>query len=87
MTTIDMQTKILARTLYEIRVLLANYLGSTAEGDPAVRYAAHLAYALHNQALELLDNKSFNVNEAINQITVVDKMFSERLNETLRKLT
>lgn len=45
------ENKILAFAVYELRLLLAGHLGSEATADPAVRAAAHLAYALHNQAL------------------------------------
>jgi hypothetical protein len=44
------EMRLLAHALFEIRVLLAGYLGSTNEGDPAVRRAADQAYALHNEA-------------------------------------
>lgn len=44
------QAKVLAQAIYEIRVLLSGYLGSENEGELPVRQAAHLAYALHNQA-------------------------------------
>jgi len=45
------QTKILAFAVYELRLLLAEHLGSDAKGEEPVRAAAHLAHALHNQAL------------------------------------
>jgi len=71
------QAKILAQAIYEIRLLLSGYLGSEAEGDMAVREAAHLAYALHNEALAVLDGKSFSEKQAISKIGVVDAMFNE----------
>lgn len=75
------QTKILAQAIYEIRLLLSDYLGSEAEGDIAVREAAHLAYALHNDALTVLDGKSFNEKHAISKIGAVDTMFNERFSQ------
>ena len=44
------QDQVLAFAVYEIRLLLAHHLGSDDTPDPSVRTAAHLAYALHNQA-------------------------------------
>jgi hypothetical protein len=71
------QAKILAQAIYEIRILLSGYLGSEADGDIAVREAAHLAYALHNEALAVLDGKSFNEKQAITKIGAVDAIFNE----------
>ena len=51
----DTQTKILAQALFEIRLLLSNYLGSDNSADLCVRLAAHLAYALHNEALSVME--------------------------------
>jgi len=41
----ETQAKILARALYEVRLLLSGYLGSQTVADINVRQAAHLAYA------------------------------------------
>ena len=51
------QFKLMSAAIYEIRVLLSGYLGSESRGDPCVRLAAHLAYALHNQAEGVIDGK------------------------------
>lgn len=71
------QTKILAFAVYEIRLLLAGHLGSEDTTEPAVRAAAHLAYALHNQALAVLEGRSFDPAEAVKAIARVDKAFGE----------
>lgn len=39
----DAETKIIAKALSEIRLLLSSYLGSENEGPLDVRFAAHLA--------------------------------------------
>ena len=49
------QARILAPGIHEIRLLLAGYLESQNAGDPVVRRAAHLAYALHHEALSIID--------------------------------
>ena len=81
-TTID-QAKILAFAVFELRLLLAGHLGSNADGEPATRAAAHLAYALHNQALAVLEDKPFDTAEAVEAIAKVDKMFGENFVQQL----
>lgn len=73
------QTKLLAQTVYEIRLLLGNYLGSTNTEDPCARLAAHLSYAVHNEALAVVEGKSFDVALAIEKIKAIDKMFGESM--------
>lgn len=75
------EAKVLALAVFEIRVLLADYLGSENKGDLPVRQAAHLAYALHNQALAVLEGKSFNVVEAINGFGFADQVLGARFAE------
>jgi len=59
------QTKAVALALHQIRILLSGYLGSHVEADIQVRQAAHLAYALHNEALALVEGGGFD-SEAVN---------------------
>ncbi len=78
------EARLLAHALYEIRVLLAGYLGSTNDGDPAVRRAAHLAYALHNEAAAVAEGRTFSVEAALQKLAAVDAMFGERYAERFR---
>jgi hypothetical protein len=71
------QSKILAQGIYEIRLLLSGYLGSQNSGDPAVRRAAHLAYALHNEALSVIEGGTFDSAKALDKVRAVDTMFEE----------
>ena len=71
------QIKFLAQAIYEIRLLLSGYLGSQNKDDAPVREAAHLAYALHNEALAVIEGKDFDTEQAIFKIRDVDKMFNE----------
>jgi hypothetical protein len=71
------QAKILAQGIYEMRLLLSAYLGSQNEGDPLVRRAAHLAYALHNDALAVIEGGTFDTTKAVDRIRAVDAMFQE----------
>ena len=77
------EIKILAFAVYELRLLLAGYLGSEAVGDPAVRAAAHLAYSLHNQALAVLEGKTFSTSEAEASIAHVDRLCGENFLQRL----
>ena len=81
------QAKVMALALYEIRLLLSGYLGSENDGDMPVRQAAHLAYALHNQALAVLGDKSFDVLDAIKALkfsdTVLGAEFTDKFNRLL----
>lgn len=60
----DLEKRLLAATVYELRVLLAGQL----DDDGPVGDAARLAYALHNQALAVLEKKSFNVGDALQRL-------------------
>jgi hypothetical protein len=82
--TLD-QAKILAFTVFELRLLLAGQLGNEADGEPSVRAAAHLAYALHNQALAVLEGRSFDPIAAVEAIAQVDKRFGENFVQQLRE--
>jgi hypothetical protein len=68
------QERMFAKAIYEIRLLLSGYLGSSSEGDIAVRQAAHLAYALHNQALQSLAGDAIDFEGTLGSIASVDNM-------------
>jgi len=77
------QNQILAFALFELRLLLAGHLGSDAKSEPEVRAAAHLAYALHNQALAALENRPFDTRQALEAIARVDAEFGENFMQQL----
>lgn len=77
------ETKILAFAVYELRLLLAGHLGSNPTSDPALRVAAHLAYALHNQALAVLEGRTFSTAEAEAAIASVDRLCGESFSQRL----
>lgn len=73
--TIDESNRIMAAAVYEIRLLLANYLGSECDADPEVRLAAHLSYALHNAALAIMNGSTeIDVNEIKSRIVTARKI-------------
>ena len=71
------QNKLIALALYEIRLILASQLGSENETDTSTRVASHLAYALHNEALAVLEGKSFDIDKALRKIESIDKILGE----------
>lgn len=70
------QDQILAFAIYEIRLLLNHHLGSEDTPDPAVKAAAHLAYALYNQADAILQDGTFDPKQAIEALSSVDQMLA-----------
>lgn len=63
-TAKDLEKRLLATTVFELRVLLAGQL----DNDGPVGDAARLAYALHNQALAVLEEKPFDVDDALQRL-------------------
>lgn len=74
MGTDSAQVQLIANALYEIRVLLSPYLGSENGAPTDVRIAAHLAYALHNEASVLSEGGTFDVTTALNKVTAIDNI-------------
>ncbi|WP_291519396.1 hypothetical protein [Acidovorax sp.] len=66
------EAKVLAQAIYEIRMLLSHHLGSGVDADLSVRLAAHLAYALHNEALAVIEGNGFDVAEAVKRVANID---------------
>jgi hypothetical protein len=80
------EARVLAEALYQIRQLLSGYLGSTRPGDPAVRMAAHLAYALHNEALATVEDGGFDVDQAVAKVAAVDAIFDSNFAESIQRV-
>ena len=68
--------RLIAMALYEIRLLLTSYLGSESEAATDVRAAAHLAYALHNEAAALAEGNDFDVEEALRRVEAIERIVS-----------
>jgi len=79
------QAKLLANALYEIRQLLTPYLGREVDAPMEVRMAAHLAYALHNEALAITEGSSFDIRVAIRKVSAIDNIL--HVNEAARLVT
>ena len=81
------QAQLLAFAVYEIRLLLGAHLGSDSTSDLSVRTAAHLAYALHNEADSILHGGSFDVQRAVERLGAVDNLFASNLESRLMEAT
>ncbi|MDO8331936.1 MAG: hypothetical protein Q7T36_15835 [Fluviicoccus sp.] len=68
------EVKLLAHALYQMRILLSGHLGSMCKSPIEVRVAAHMAYALHNEALEIIEGRHFDVGSALKKIEAIDNI-------------
>src|SRR5262249_41477223 len=68
------ELKLFAIALYELRVLLSSELGSSNDAPQYLRLASHLAYALHNDALAVIDGNSYDLEAAIARIANIDRV-------------
>lgn len=79
--------QLLAFAVYEIRLLLAEHLGSECDSHPSIRAAAHLSYALHNEADAVMQGASFDVVQAVARLAAVDRMLATDFQDRLAKAT
>ncbi len=88
MNSKDAQLKVLAQAVYELRGLLGGYLGDRNPETQCESVSAHLAYALHNEALAIIEDRpeDFNVDVAIKKIKHVDEMYGEQFGDRFQKL-
>jgi hypothetical protein len=68
------ETELLAVALLQIRLLLADSLGSVNDAPIQTRIAAHLAYALHNEAETIHKGGPIDVNAALARIAAIDSV-------------
>ena len=69
-TSVDLEKRLLAAAVYELRVLLSEHINPDDQSPAAS--AALLAYALHNQALAILDGKSIDVAKALDSVAKLE---------------
>lgn len=70
----EAESKLLAAALYQCRILLGDYLGPESDVSTHLRLAAHLAYALHNDALAAMDGRAFDVQASLARIANIDRI-------------
>ncbi|MQA19708.1 hypothetical protein GEV01_09340 [Rugamonas sp. FT103W] len=68
------EARLIANALYEIRLLLSPYMGSENDAPHDVRLAAHVAYALHNEAAALIDAEKFDIETALRKVAAIDNV-------------
>lgn len=66
--------RLLAAAVYDIRLQLSNYLGNGNESDLNLREAAHLSYALHDAALQIMEGNDYDLDSAINRIRAIGQI-------------
>jgi hypothetical protein len=78
--------KVFAQTLYEIRLLLSHHLGNKNQSMVSESIAAHLAYAVHNEAVAVIENRpeDFLVDAVLSKISAVDLLFDEEFSDRLK---
>jgi len=81
---IDFEKRLLAAAVFELRVLLANHLDPEKRGPEAA--AACLAYALHNQALAVLEGRPFDVALALDGLARLEPMLGAAQVQQFREL-
>ena len=84
----DARIKILAQAVYELRLLLSDHLGSTDKDVLCEAVSAHLVYALHNEALAIIEDRpdDFDIANAIESIRKVDERFGEQFGDRFQEL-
>jgi len=70
--------QLLARALFEIRVLLSSHIGGHSSAGPEVRSAAELAYALHNAALAVSEGLPCSTTTVIEALQRADSVTGEQ---------
>ncbi len=76
--TSNEHARLMAAAVYEIRLLLSEHLGSECDSDPCLRLAAHLAYALHNDALAVMEHdEEFDLDAARRRIRAAETLVGD----------
>ena len=81
---VDLEKRLLAATVFELRVLLASYLDP--QDQSAAGVAAQLAYALHNQALSTLSGQAFDVTDALDSLSRIERQLGSAYLQHFRRL-
>lgn len=81
---VDLEKRLLAATVFELRVLLASYLDP--QDQSAAGAAAQLAYALHNQALSALSGQPFDVAQALDSLTRLEPQLGSTYLQHFRRV-
>jgi hypothetical protein len=79
---VDFEKRLLAAAVFELRVLLSSYIDHDDKSTAST--AGLLAYALHNQALSALDDRPFNVTEALDAVDRLESRLGSKCLQQFR---
>lgn len=83
------ETKLLALAIFELRTLLSD--AGEKDAPYEFQFAWRLAYALHNDALAVLEDKDFDHEAALARIAGIDQVIGgndgKRLAERFRQIS
>lgn len=87
MSNTQEQLRLMSAAIIEMRALLAHGLGSDSTEPRYVRLASHLAYALHDDALTVLEgNGNFDCEKSKRRIMRAERIVGERLSDGFNEL-
>ena len=81
---VDLEKRLLAAAVFELRVLLSNHLDPQDQSTAGV--AAHFAYTLHNQALAALSGQPFDVAKALDGLDRLEPQLGSAYLQQFRKV-
>jgi len=79
----DLEKRLMAAAIYELRVLLASHIGQ--EGTPA-GVAADFAYTLHNPALAILEGRPVDVPATLDSLKRLEPALGEKYLRQFRRV-
>lgn len=81
---VDLEKRLLAAAIFELRVLLAAHIDPSS--DSPETSAALLAYALHNQALDVLDGRKIDVASALDAVAKLEPRLGAAYVQQFRRI-
>lgn len=81
---IDLEKRLLAAAVYELRVLLSAHIDPSSSSPETS--AALFAYALHNQALDVLDGRPIDVARALDAIARLESRLGAAYVQQFRRI-
>lgn len=81
---VDLEKRLLAAAVFELRVLLSAHINPDDQSPAAS--AALFAYALHNQALAVLDGKPIDVVKALDSVAKLEYRLGVPYVQQFRKI-
>jgi len=80
---VDLEKRLLAAAVFELRVLLASRIDHDDESPEAT--AALFAYALHNQALAVLNGQPIDVAQALESVSRLESRLGSAYVQQFRR--